>query len=184
VIGLSSTWFSQPVNGILKWEIEYFVDELAVIPDKNLNPRVQLPGRCGPYEKDLKNSIPTADYVRWVIGYDRISRAGSTRRTAHPRERQQLVQPEREVKTTGTRTRPATSRPATAGCRHPAQRPPPRDEPPCSPPVDYETRTSMKASNDEGPERLRTESRSPGGCDRDISGVFGSRRSATASRTT
>jgi len=72
VIGLSSTWFSQPVNGILKWEIEYFIDELAVIPDKNLNPRVQVPRSLrAPYEKDLKNSIPTADYVRWVIGYDR-----------------------------------------------------------------------------------------------------------------
>jgi hypothetical protein len=72
VIGLSSTWFSQPVNGILKWEIEYFIDELAVIPEKNLNPRVQLPRSLrAPGEKDLKNSIPTADYVRWVIGYDR-----------------------------------------------------------------------------------------------------------------
>src|SRR5262245_5205968 len=69
VIGLSATWFSQPVNGILKWEIEYFIDELAVIPDKNLNPRVQLPKAVrAPSEKDLQNSIPTADYVRWVIG--------------------------------------------------------------------------------------------------------------------
>jgi hypothetical protein len=72
VIGLSSTWFSQPLNGILKWEIEYFIDELAVIPDKNLNARVQLPRALrANYEKDLKNSIPTADYVRWVVGYDR-----------------------------------------------------------------------------------------------------------------
>jgi hypothetical protein len=72
VIGLSATWFSQPVNGILKWEIEYFIDELAVIPDKNLNARIQLPRAVrAPNEKNLKNSIPTADYVRWVIGYDR-----------------------------------------------------------------------------------------------------------------
>ena len=72
VVGLSATWFSQPVNGILKWEIEYFIDELAVIPDKNLNARVQIPRALrAPGEKSLKNSIPTADYLRWVIGYDR-----------------------------------------------------------------------------------------------------------------
>jgi hypothetical protein len=72
VIGLSSTWFSQPLNGILKWEIEYFVDELAVIPERNLNPRVQIPRALrAPGEKRLANSIPTADYVRWVVGYDR-----------------------------------------------------------------------------------------------------------------
>ncbi len=72
VIGLSSTWFSQPVNGILKWEIEYFKDELAFIPDKNLNPRVQIPMVLrAANEKHLKNEIPKADYLRWVIGYDR-----------------------------------------------------------------------------------------------------------------
>ena len=72
VIGLSATWFSQPVNGILKWEIEYFIDELAVIPSMNLNPRVQIPRALrAPGEKNLQNSIPTADYVRWVVGYDR-----------------------------------------------------------------------------------------------------------------
>ena len=43
VIGVAATWFSQPLNGILKTEIEYFIDELAVIPHMNLNPRVQLP---------------------------------------------------------------------------------------------------------------------------------------------
>jgi hypothetical protein len=72
VIGLSATWFSQPVNGILKWEIEYFLDELAVIPDQNLNARVQIPRALRAQgEKNLKNHIPTADYVRWVVGYDR-----------------------------------------------------------------------------------------------------------------
>jgi hypothetical protein len=72
VVGLAATWFSQPMNGILKWEIEYFIDELAVIPEKNLNPRVQVPRALrAPGEKNLKNTIPTADYVRWVIGYDR-----------------------------------------------------------------------------------------------------------------
>jgi hypothetical protein len=72
VVGLAATWFSQPVNGILKWEIEYFIDELAVIPHMNLNPRVQVPKAVrGDNEKNIANSIPTADYLRWVVGYDR-----------------------------------------------------------------------------------------------------------------
>ena len=72
VVGLSATWFSQPVNGILKWEIEYFIDELATIPSQNLNSRVQIPRALRPAgEKNLKNAIPTADFVRWVVGYDR-----------------------------------------------------------------------------------------------------------------
>ncbi len=72
VVGLSSTWFSQPVNGILKWEIEYFIDEPAVIPSMNLNPRVQIPRALrAANEKDISNHVPLADYVRWVIGYDR-----------------------------------------------------------------------------------------------------------------
>jgi hypothetical protein len=72
VVGLASTWFSQPVNGILKWEIEYFIDELAVIPERNLNPRVQIPRALrAPNEQNRRNSIPTADYLRWVVGYDR-----------------------------------------------------------------------------------------------------------------
>jgi hypothetical protein len=72
VVGLSSTWFSQPLNGILKWEIEYFIDELAIIPTMNLNPRVQVPRALrAPDEKNVANTIPTADYLRWVIGYDR-----------------------------------------------------------------------------------------------------------------
>jgi hypothetical protein len=72
VVGLAATWFSQPMNGILKWEMEYFIDELAVIPHMNLNPRVQLPKQVrAPSEQNLKNHAPTADYLRWVIGYDR-----------------------------------------------------------------------------------------------------------------
>jgi hypothetical protein len=72
VVGLSSTWFSQPVNGILKLEIEYFIDELAVIPSENLNPRVQIPRALrAADEKNIFNHVPTADYVKWVVGYDR-----------------------------------------------------------------------------------------------------------------
>ena len=72
VVGLAATWFSQPVNGILKWEMEYFIDEPAVIPHMNLNPRIQLPRQLrASNEKNLHNHVPTADYLKWMIGYDR-----------------------------------------------------------------------------------------------------------------
>jgi uncharacterized protein DUF1302 len=74
VVGAAATWYSQPVNGIVKFEAEYFIDEKATIPEQNLNPRVQLPKSLRKLVGDTKNysnSIPTADYVRWVVGYDR-----------------------------------------------------------------------------------------------------------------
>jgi len=38
----------------------------------NLNPRVQVPKAVlGDNEKNIHNHIPTADYLRWVVGYDR-----------------------------------------------------------------------------------------------------------------
>src|SRR5262249_7243996 len=74
VIGVAATWFSQPVNGILKFEAEYFINEPAVIPTQNLNPRVQLTKpllqAVGDNNK-YSNSTATADYLRWVFGYDR-----------------------------------------------------------------------------------------------------------------
>jgi hypothetical protein len=69
VVGLAATWFSPPVNGILKWEIEYFNGEAAVIPQQNLNPRVQLPAAVRKGEPP--NTVAIADYLRWVVGYDR-----------------------------------------------------------------------------------------------------------------
>jgi hypothetical protein len=74
VVGVAATWFSQPVNGILKFEAEYFIGEQAVIPNQNLNPRVQLPKglrQAVGDNKNYSNSVPTADYIRWVLGYDR-----------------------------------------------------------------------------------------------------------------
>src|SRR5262249_50119906 len=43
VIGLAGTWYSDLLNGIIRSEAEYFVDELAFIPMQNLNPRSQIP---------------------------------------------------------------------------------------------------------------------------------------------
>jgi Protein of unknown function (DUF1302) len=75
VIGIAGTWYSEMLNGIIRAEAEYFVDELAFIPTVNLNPRVQIPRSIRPafgYRRNIVNTIPTADYVRWVIAYDRF----------------------------------------------------------------------------------------------------------------
>src|SRR5207249_558407 len=44
VAGVSASWFSPTVRGVIRTEAEAFVDELAFIPEKNLNPRGQVPG--------------------------------------------------------------------------------------------------------------------------------------------
>src|SRR5262245_54725195 len=77
VIGLAGSWFSEPLNGIIRTEAEYFIDELAFIPGVNLNPRAQIPKSIRNalplgYKKNIVNTIPTADYLRWVIAYDRF----------------------------------------------------------------------------------------------------------------
>jgi hypothetical protein len=77
VIGLAGSWFSEPLNGIVRTEAEYFIDELAFIPGDNLNPRAQIPASVRNaldlgYKKHIVNTIPTADYLRWVVAYDRF----------------------------------------------------------------------------------------------------------------
>lgn len=76
VIGLAGTWFSPMVNGIIRTEAEIFIDEPAFIPKRQLNPRAQIPGefRRGLAGDDKKyfNKMQTADYIRWIIGYDRF----------------------------------------------------------------------------------------------------------------
>ena len=77
VIGLAGSWFSEPLNGIVRTEAEYFIDELAFIPGDNLNPRAQIPASIRRsldlgYKKHILNTIPTADYLRWVLAYDRF----------------------------------------------------------------------------------------------------------------
>src|SRR5205809_477536 len=70
VAGVSASWFSPAVNGIIRTEAEAFIDELAFIPEKNLNPRGQVPGAKNPDGSPIVNTIPKTDYLRWVIGYD------------------------------------------------------------------------------------------------------------------
>ena len=82
VVGVAATWFSPLVNGIIRTEAEYFIDELAFMPEKNLNARGELPAigsQAGLIDRDPFtgkkhdfNSIPKADYLRFVLGYDRF----------------------------------------------------------------------------------------------------------------
>ena len=71
VVGAATTWFSRPLNGILKFEAEYFIGEQSVIPTQNLNPRVQLSKSLRAAVGDTRtysNSVPTENYLRWVFG--------------------------------------------------------------------------------------------------------------------
>jgi hypothetical protein len=74
VIGVAATWFSQPVNGIIRTEAEYFIDELAFIPTQNLNARSQLPASLikSLGGTPVGSSMPKADYLRFELGYDRF----------------------------------------------------------------------------------------------------------------
>jgi hypothetical protein len=75
VIGVAGTWFSDRLNGIIRAEAEYFIDELAFIPGRNLNARAQVPRSFRKdlgYKVNIQNTIPTADYLRWVVAYDRF----------------------------------------------------------------------------------------------------------------
>ncbi len=71
VFGLSSTWYSQMVGGIIRAEAEYFKDEEAFIPNENLNPLSQVP-RSILNGKTFVNTVPRTDYLRWLLGYDRF----------------------------------------------------------------------------------------------------------------
>src|SRR5437867_3586774 len=68
--GVSASWFSPALRGVIRTEAEAFVDELAFIPEKNLNPRGAVPGAKNPDGSPVVDTIPKTDYLRWVIGYD------------------------------------------------------------------------------------------------------------------
>jgi hypothetical protein len=74
VAGIATTFYNAYLNGIIRAEVEAFIDEPSFIPEKNLNPRVQLPkavfdiqGRRRPV-----NTVPRANYIRWTVGFDRF----------------------------------------------------------------------------------------------------------------
>jgi hypothetical protein len=70
VVGVATSWFSEPLNGIIRAQAQFFNDELAFLPKQNLNPRVAVPPLPG--LPKASNHVTTADYVRWVIAYDRF----------------------------------------------------------------------------------------------------------------
>ena len=71
VYGVAATWFSEPLNGIIRTEAEFFHNEGAVIPSRNLNSGVQLPAALRAVANaPTNNSVPTADILRWSLGYD------------------------------------------------------------------------------------------------------------------
>ncbi len=82
VFGISNTFFSQPLNGIIRMEAEYFNREPAFIPNLNLliptidkNPNlVNCPQgsftRCTQFQR--AGQLAHADFLRWETGYDRF----------------------------------------------------------------------------------------------------------------
>jgi hypothetical protein len=84
--GVAATWFSQPLGGVIRSQMSFFWDEVAFIPKEQLNPRSQLP-QCGGkleaagfpsvpgltcVENTPKSEAATANYMRFVLGYDRF----------------------------------------------------------------------------------------------------------------
>jgi Protein of unknown function (DUF1302) len=67
VWALAATWYSDMLKGIVRTQVNYFKDEPAFLPKRNLNPQSQLPVAGRP-----NTSVPTANYLRWVLGYDRF----------------------------------------------------------------------------------------------------------------
>ena len=82
VFGSAVSFYSAPVNGIIRGEVEYFLDEPAFIPSENIPferlarqaalrkflalAGVRLP--AGP----IAGTVPRADFLRWELGYDRF----------------------------------------------------------------------------------------------------------------
>jgi len=72
VVGLSSTWYSNLVAGIVRLEAEYFINEQGFIANQNLNPLTQVPNSLLLGNAFITNTIPHTDYLRFVVGYDRF----------------------------------------------------------------------------------------------------------------
>ncbi len=85
VIGASATFFSEPLNGVIRMEVEYFNREPGFVPGQNLPQDPTLIGISGahrcpdpvkgkPTSDCVPNggSVPHADFIRWELGYDRF----------------------------------------------------------------------------------------------------------------
>lgn len=82
VVGAATSFFSEYLDGIVRTEVEFFLDEPAFIPNKNVpferllrKPSVRrLLGQLGqqaPRGTD-EGEIPHADFMRFEIGFDRF----------------------------------------------------------------------------------------------------------------
>ncbi len=71
VIGGTLSFF-QPrlLPGVVRSEVGYFMDEPALVPVANLGHIPLLPERLMGQGIFLDTFVPTADYIRWVVGYD------------------------------------------------------------------------------------------------------------------
>ncbi len=65
VVGAATSFFLEPVDGIVRAEAEYFDNEPAFIPDENLKISSIDPVRA-------EGRLPHADFLRWELGFDRF----------------------------------------------------------------------------------------------------------------
>lgn len=70
VWALAATWYSDFLRGIVRTQMNYYKDEPAFLPKQNLNPASQLPKNL--YTDRPSTSLPTANFIRYVLGYDRF----------------------------------------------------------------------------------------------------------------
>ncbi|MFN8545211.1 MAG: DUF1302 family protein [Candidatus Binatia bacterium] len=82
VFGTACSFFSEPLNGVIRGEVEYFLDEPAFVPSENIPFQALL---RGPQLRRLlaglgvqvpagpdQGRVPRADMLRFEVGYDRF----------------------------------------------------------------------------------------------------------------
>jgi hypothetical protein len=75
VFGLANTFFLEPVDGIVRMEVEYFNREPAFVPEINLGinkDTVKNPLRVLTNCSGGKCTLARADFIRWELGFDRF----------------------------------------------------------------------------------------------------------------
>jgi hypothetical protein len=69
-VGITNTFFLEPLDGIVRMQASYFNREPAFIPEVNLNIAKNDRGSLEPFIKPGR--VPRADFVRWELGFDRF----------------------------------------------------------------------------------------------------------------
>jgi hypothetical protein len=72
-VGLTNTFFLEPVDAIIRMQASYFAHEAGFVPKLNLGVPDPL-NACNIDPRTGKGGchIPYADYLRWEVGYDRF----------------------------------------------------------------------------------------------------------------